>query len=164
MANHRPNTPNMRMNGCQEPDLERCFKEILSKKQKKKSRKISRKQKNKPSGKISEALIKISKPWIDRIGANPPLGAMKFSYEACGLIWNVSRLSDDKERQDGLNDAVDAIAATAPDVSKLEISLLVEDVYDRALDLYPEDPRIIMNIDVEDLGDGKFHVLVASAR
>lgn len=116
------------------------------------------------NGKMSEVLIDIARPWIELLGPSPPLPAMKFAYQTCVLIWNVSRNINTEEREDEFKKAALEVVALTPKGTEAEMHQLIKEVYRRALALYPDDPRIIVDIEVEDLGDGDFHVMVISAQ
>jgi hypothetical protein len=115
-------------------------------------------------GKMSEIIADIVRPWIERLGPDPPLPAVEFAYQTCRLVWNVSRLPNEEDREGEFKMAAQSVVDLAPRGRETEMEKLVEMLYRRALELYPEDPRIIVNMNIEDLGDGDFHVLVASAR
>ena len=115
-------------------------------------------------GKMSEIIADIVRPWIERLGPDPPLPAVEFAYQTCRLVWNVSRLPNAEDREGEFKVVAQKVVDLAPRGTETEMQQLVEMLYRRALELYPEDPRIIVNMNIEDLGDGDFHVLVASAR
>ena len=114
--------------------------------------------------KLSEIMVALAHPWIERLGPAPPLPAVEFAYQACGLVWNVSRLSDSKKRQELFDKVSRQVAGAAPEGTEQEVSALVDMIYRRALVQAPEDRRIVVNMDIQDLGGGDFYVLVASAR
>jgi hypothetical protein len=113
---------------------------------------------------MSEVVVDIARPWIERLGPDPPLPAVEFAYQTCGLVWNVSRLFNAEDREDEFNKVAQEVVAIAPRGTETEMQQLVEELHRRALERYPDDPRIIVNMDVEDLGDGNFHVFVGSAQ
>ena len=113
-------------------------------------------------GKISEVVLDVARPWIERLGPDPPLPAVEFAYQTCGLVWNVSRVSKAEDREVEFNKVAQEVVAIAPSGTEREMMQLIEELNRRALELYPDDPRIIVNMKVEDLGEGNFHVLVAS--
>jgi hypothetical protein len=146
----------------------------MTKTKRKKNKKRRAPEKGRPSvrrgsdvarGKMSEVVVDIARPWIKRLGPDPPLPAVEFAYQTCRLVWNVSRLSNaEEDRKDLFNKVAQKVVALAPRGTEMEMQRLVEELYRRALQLYPDDPRIIVNMEVTDFGDGNFHVSVASTQ
>lgn len=114
-------------------------------------------------GKLSEIIIALARPWVERLGPAPPLPAIEFAYQTCGLVWNVSRLPDPNDRQDLFDKLSQEVVDAAPEGTEQEVSALVNGLYQRAVAQSPKDRRMVVNMEVQDLGGGDFHVLVASA-
>lgn len=147
--------------------------QVMTKKKRKKNKKPRTSGKGRRSmkrgsdvarGKMSEIIAHIVSPWIECLGQDPPLPAVEFAYQTCRLVWNVSRLPNEEDREGEFKMVAQKVVDLAPRGKETEMQQLVEMLYRRALKLYPEDPRIIVNMKIEDLGDGDFHVLVASSR
>lgn len=115
-------------------------------------------------GKMSEVVVNLARPWIDRFGPSPQLPAVEFAYQACGLLWNVSRLTNTPGREDQFQRVLREVTAAAPMGTRTEVRGFVETAYRRAVGMRPQDQRLIVDMTVEDRGNGDFHLLVASAR
>ena len=87
---------------------------------------------------------------------------MEFGYQLCGLLWNVSRLRDVERREAELARLLRDVVANAPDGSQREVERFATGVYRRALEFYPNDPRHIVNVGIENREAGRFHVTVTS--
>jgi len=87
---------------------------------------------------------------------------MVLVYEFVSLIWNASRLPQSAERSSALDEVYQLLARALPQLPDSERRDLVQSIYRRARNIYPDDPRFIAATDVEDLGGGNFHVMVAS--
>ncbi len=114
--------------------------------------------------KLSEIIVGLARPWVERLGTAPPLPAIEFAYQTCALVWNVSRLADPNDRQKLFDKVSRQVADAVPERTKQEVSALVDTLYRRALALFPEDRRIVVNMQIQDLGGGDFRVVVATAR
>ena len=115
-------------------------------------------------GKMSEVVVDLARPWLDRLGPDPPPPAVEFGYQLCGLIWNVSRLRNVETRETELARLLRDVVSKAPDGSQREVVQFAIGVYRRALEFHPEDPRHIADVGIENRGAGRFHVTVASLR
>lgn len=120
-----------------------------------------------PAGSITQdkrsaTIIAVARPWIERLGACPPLPAVEFAYQTCGAVWNVSRLDDAITRQEEARRLRAAVASAAPEGTGTEVRQLCDMLYERALAASPEDRRMVVNLQVVDLGGGSFRVDVAS--
>jgi len=115
-------------------------------------------------GKISEIVVDLARPWLERLGPNPPSAVVALGYQLCGLVWNVTRLGDVEVREAEFARVLRDVLAKAPDGTQLEMEQFAIGVYRRALELYPEDPRHVIDVGIENHGAGRFHVTVASLR
>jgi hypothetical protein len=114
-------------------------------------------------GKMSEVVVDLARPWLERLGPNPPSLAVEFGYQLCGLLWNVSRLRDVESREGELARVLRDVVAMAPDGTQREVERFAIGVYRRALEFHPDDPRHIVDVGIESRA-GRFHVTVLSLR
>jgi len=54
------------------------------------------------------------------------------------------------------------MALALPQLSEAQLLELVQEIFERAYRLYPNDPRMIARASVQDMGGGDYHVMVAS--
>lgn len=87
---------------------------------------------------------------------------MAFVYEVSSLIWNASRLADPALRAEALGDVKRLLAPALPELPEFAVVELIREITDRAVQLYPDDRRMIASTSVEEMGRGKYHVMVAS--
>lgn len=119
-------------------------------------------RKKSPWGPMSDKLKVVAEPWASRLGPNPSQVALTVVYELSSMIWNASRVRQAFRRSAELKEVHRIMAQMLPELSLAERRDLVQTIYDRAKAEYPDDPRLIVEIDVEDLGGGDFHVTAAS--
>ena len=112
--------------------------------------------------KLSATIIAIARPWIERLGAHPPMPAVEFAYQTCGVVWNATRLEDTIAREDAVRQLRESVVSAAPKGTETEVRQLFNMVYQRALATSPEDRRMVVNLAVVNLGGGSFRVDVAS--
>lgn len=112
--------------------------------------------------KLSATIIAIARPWIERLGAHPPMPAVEFAYQTCGVVWNASRLEDAIAREEVVHQLREGVVSAAPKGAETEVRQLFDMVYERALATSPEDRRMVVNLAVVNLGGGSFRVDVAS--
>jgi len=77
-------------------------------------------------GKISEVVLDIARPWIERLGPDPPLPAVEFAYQTCSLVWNVSRMSKAEDREDEFKKVAQEVIAIAPRGTEREMMQLIQ--------------------------------------
>lgn len=119
-------------------------------------------RKKSPWGPMSDKLKHVAEPWTSRLGPNPDQTTMTVLYEVSSLIWNASRVQQAVKRSAELKEVNRILAQVLPQLSLAERGELVQTIVDRARTDYPDDPRFIAEVDVQDLGGGNFHVSVAS--
>ena len=107
-------------------------------------------------------IIAVARPWIERLGADPPLPAVEFAYQTCGALWNASRLEDVIAREQVIRQLREGVVSSAPKGTESEVRRLFDMLYERALAASPEDRRMVVNLAVVNLGGGSFRVDVAS--
>jgi hypothetical protein len=115
-----------------------------------------------PWGKMSEKLKSVAEPWTNRIDGVQAAADMAFVYDVSSLIWNASRLRGPAERNRALKEAEAILGPSLPELPRRAVRDLIEEIHERARVLYPDDPRLIVRVSVEDRGKGDFHVMVAS--
>ena len=112
--------------------------------------------------KLSATIIAIARPWIERLGAHPPMPAVEFAYQTCGAVWNASRLEDAIAREEVVRQLRKGVVSAAPKGAETEVRQLFDMLYEPALATSPEDRRMVVNLAVVNLGGGSFRVDVAS--
>jgi len=115
-----------------------------------------------PWGSMSEKIKSIAEPWTSQLGPDATLPQMAAVYGVCGMIWNVSRPQPSPRRAAALKEVQVCLAQVFPGLSLAQRGSLVQTICERAQTDYPDDPRFIANVDVEERGGGDFHVMVAS--
>ena len=115
-------------------------------------------------GKMSEIVVDLARPWLERLGPNPPSAVVAIGYQLCGLVWNVTRLGDVEVREAAMARVLRDVLAKAPSGTQLEMEQFAIGVYHRALEFYSEDPRHVVDVGIEEHEAGRFHVTVASLR
>lgn len=115
-----------------------------------------------PRSKLSATIIGIAQPWIERLGVHPPLPAVEFAYQTCGVVWNVTRLEDATEREEAVHQLREGVVSAVPKGAEAEVRQLFDMVYKRALATSPEDRRMVLNLEIVNLGNGSYRVDVAS--
>ena len=112
--------------------------------------------------KLSAIIIAVARPWIERLGADPPLLAVEFACQTCGAVWNVSRLEDAMVREEVVRELREGVVSSAPKGTETEVRQLFDMLYERALAAAPRDRRMVANLAVVNLGGGSFRIDVAS--
>jgi len=137
---------------------------VKQKRRKRRSRSVGRSDEGgaQPYGKISEAVVDLARPWLERLGPNPPSAVVAMGYQLCGLIWNVTRLRSMEIREAEFARVLRDVVAKAPDGTERELQQFAVGVYHRALVLYPDDPRHVVDVAIENRAAGRFHVTVVS--
>jgi hypothetical protein len=102
---------------------------------------------------ISEALLHVAKPLLDRVEA-PSRTEMEFVVMATILAWNAHLLGDkSQEFLDAAQRAFDE-RDVDPGTTSALFSLLLE----RRRELYPHDRRYVSNFEVAEKPKGGFHL------
>jgi hypothetical protein len=83
-------------------------------------------------------------------------------YQLCGLIWNVTRLRSMEIREAEFARVLRDVVAKAPDGTERELQQFAVGVYHRALELYPDDSRHVVDVAIENRAAGRFQVTVVS--
>ena len=116
-----------------------------------------------PWGKMSDKLKSVAEPWVSRLSPNPTAVEMTVVYDVSSRIWNASRTRKPLKRASELKEVNLIMARLLPDLPLAERRRLIDAIYERAKTDHPDDPRFIVDVEVEDRGGGDFHVQVASA-
>lgn len=104
--------------------------------------------------KLSERLIELIAPLREPGMEHDEYdGLLKFA----AVAWNLSLLPEDKRRE-----AMDRALVDFPQLRAFQADL--EASIDRKAALFPDDRRLIADVYVTDLGDGRLNVIVASER
>jgi hypothetical protein len=111
---------------------------------------------------MSDKLKSVAEPWTSRLSPDPPEADVAFVYEASSLIWNASRLSDRPRQNKALREARRLIAQALPTLPPSAVESLIDEIFQRAIQLYPDDPRMIVRTSVERRGESGYHISVAS--
>jgi hypothetical protein len=112
--------------------------------------------------KLSARIIAIATPWIERLGPAPTSLALRFVYETCGAVWNVSRLQDATARETLVGDFRKGVVSAAPSGTENEVRRMFDLLYQRALVAWPEDRRFVARVTVVDVSGGNFRLDVVS--
>lgn len=83
-------------------------------------------------------------------------------YHACVLVWNTSRIEDPEERRASFAEVTRKVVGL--DMPGGMWSEMMERTCRRADGLLPEERRIVLDLDVRDLGGGQFYLMVVSAQ
>ena len=97
-------------------------------------------------------------------GFDPPVEAMKTVFTFAAEIWNASRGCERPVEKRRLAEITDKMGMVLPELSRHEVEDLVTRMHGFSVIRYGEDPRVVVDIDVQRLGPDRFHVLAAGMR
>lgn len=113
-----------------------------------------------PWGKLSEKIEEVAKPWVMRFSGDPGEPAMDFVYQLTGMIWNACREEQSDVKNKILADVERRMTRVMPDLPEVTRKNLIQELYDRSLLLFPDDPRTVAGIMVKSVSGG-YHLSVA---
>ena len=98
---------------------------------------------------------------MNQLGSDPPVEAMKTVFIFAAEIWNASRSCERTVEKRRIAEITDKMAMALPELPRQEVEDLVTHMLGFSVIRYGEDPRVVVDIDVQCLGRNSFHVLAA---
>lgn len=113
--------------------------------------------------KVSEILGDVAYPWVNKLGADPPIEVMRAIFGVVADIWNASREPSHDVQDRRIAEITDLLEQSLPGLTRQQVEDLMTEMYATALFRYDDDPRIVVEVTVEPQAAGKFNILAVSA-
>jgi hypothetical protein len=119
--------------------------------------------------KMSEALAEFAAPLLDSLGPDADAAAWRSQLLLAATVWNMSRVAQDRLDEFGEAEAaairIDLVDRLmhATDWSHEQCDFLVTELQERKRLLFPDDPRLVVDIRTFDMEGGGVHVMAASS-
>jgi hypothetical protein len=115
--------------------------------------------------KISDKIADVAQPWVQRLGCDPSLDAMQTVHLFAMAVWNARRASLTPLEEEGsipMQQLNRLLRECLPDLSQGEVRSLMRQMIERA-SRYDDDPRMVLNVQLERLGESRFKVNAVAA-
>ncbi len=115
--------------------------------------------------KISDKIADVAQPWVQRLGWDPSLDAMQTVHLLAMAVWNARRTSPTPLEEEGSTPTQQLnrlLRGCLPGLPQGEVRSLMREMIERA-SRYDDDPRMVLNVQVERLEESRFKVNAVAA-
>ncbi|MBI2859230.1 MAG: hypothetical protein HYX90_09145 [Chloroflexi bacterium] len=114
------------------------------------------------SEKTSAKIVDVAQPWVQRLGPDPPLAAMQAVHVFAMTLWNARRVPHEGKAESGMKQLRRWLLESLSDLPQEEVHSLMARMLNRAA-RYDNDWRMVLNVQVERLPEGRFNVNAVGA-